>query len=63
MVLTDAGIGRLDGMTHDYYRRVAALMADLDDDAKRALSGMLLRVLANVGQVSAEPIVARKQPA
>ena len=51
--LTTAGVERLDGMTHDYYRRVALLMGDLGDDDKRALSGMLLRVLGNVGHVAA----------
>jgi DNA-binding MarR family transcriptional regulator len=49
--LTPAGIERLDGMTHDYYRRVAKLMGDLNDADKRLLSEMLVRVLANVGQV------------
>lgn len=53
--LTREGIDRLDGMTHDYYRRVALLMRDLDDEDKRQLSDMLLRVLANVGDVAAEP--------
>ena len=52
--LTGVGIGLLDGMTHDYYRRVALLMSDLTEDDKRTLSGMLLRVLGNVGHVAAE---------
>ncbi len=51
--LTPAGIETLDGMTHDYYRRIAALMRDLDDDDKRHLSDMLFRVLANAGQIAA----------
>ena len=51
--LTAAGIDRLDGMTHDYYRRVALLMRDLDDEAKRQMSQMLLTVLARVGDVAA----------
>ncbi len=50
--LTRDGIDGLDGMTHDYYRRVARLMRDLNDDDKRHLSGMLLRVLANVHDVA-----------
>ena len=53
--LTREGIQLLDGMTHDYYRRIALLMRDLDDDDKRLLSDMLFRVLANVGDVAAEP--------
>ncbi len=56
--LTPAGIHRLDGMTHDYYRRVALLMRDLNDDDKRRLSDMLSRVMANVGDVSADVVVA-----
>jgi DNA-binding MarR family transcriptional regulator len=55
--LTREGVDRLDGMTHDYYRRVALLMRDLNDDDKRLLSDMLLRVLANVGDVSAEAVM------
>ena len=51
--LTPGGIGALDGMTHDYYRRVALLMRDLNDDDKRQLSDMLFRVLANVGTIAA----------
>ena len=53
--LTRDGIDRLDGMTHDYYRRVALLMRDLDDAAKGQMNVMLLRVLANVGDVAAVP--------
>ena len=56
--LTRAGVDRLDGMCHDYYRRVALLMRDLDDGDKRTLSEMLLRVLANAGDVSAEVVTA-----
>jgi len=52
--LTRAGITLLDGMTHDYYRRVALLMRDLDDEDKRRMSDMLFRVLANVGDVSGD---------
>ncbi len=53
--LTQDGIDVLDGMTHDYYRRIALLMRDLNDDDKRQLSTMLFRVLANVGDVAADP--------
>ena len=52
--LTPAGIHVLDGMTHDYYRRVALLMGNLDDADKRLLSDMLLRVHANVAHVAAD---------
>jgi DNA-binding MarR family transcriptional regulator len=54
--LTREGIDLLDGMTHDYYRRVALLMRDLNDDDKRHLSGMLLRILNNVGDVAPPPV-------
>jgi DNA-binding MarR family transcriptional regulator len=49
--LTDKGIELLEGMLHDYYRRMALLMGELSEDEKRELSAMLLKVAHGVGHI------------
>jgi DNA-binding MarR family transcriptional regulator len=49
--LTPHGIESLEGMIHDYYKRVAMLMSKLGEDDKRKLSGMLLKVGEKISDV------------
>ncbi len=42
------GIALLDGMLHDYYKRLARLLGDLSEEDKRSLCEMLLKVRATV---------------
>jgi MarR family transcriptional regulator, negative regulator of the multidrug operon emrRAB len=49
--LTPHGIATLEGMIHDYYKRVAMLMSGLSDDEQRKLSHMLLKVGKKISDV------------
>jgi DNA-binding MarR family transcriptional regulator len=49
--LTPHGIESLEGMIHDYYKRVALLMHGLGDEDQRKLSTMLLKVGEKISDV------------
>jgi DNA-binding MarR family transcriptional regulator len=49
--LNDKGIELLEGMLHDYYRRISLLMGDLAEDDKRHLTAMLLKVAGGISHV------------
>ncbi len=49
--LNDKGAELLEGMLHDYYRRVALLMSDVSEDDKRRLSETLIKVSRNIEHV------------
>jgi DNA-binding MarR family transcriptional regulator len=49
--LNDKGIDLLEGMLHDYYRRISMLMGDLSEAEQRQLTEMLLKVAAGVKHV------------
>lgn len=54
----------LEGMLHDYYRRVALLMGGLSLDDQQAMSDMLMKVYERVGHVhgKAKEIVRSEAP-
>ncbi|HSV13603.1 MAG TPA: MarR family transcriptional regulator [Tepidisphaeraceae bacterium] len=50
--LNDKGIDLLEGMLHDYYRRISLLMGELSEDEKRSLTAMLTKVAGSIRHVS-----------
>lgn len=52
--LTEVGVRRLDEMLPEYFRRIGAMVGDLDEAEQRALVGLLRRVEARVGEMSGE---------
>lgn len=53
--LTPKATALLEGMLHDYYRRISLLMGSLTEAEKQQLSESLLKVAAQVGRVHGEP--------
>jgi len=49
--LTPHGIESLEGMIHDYFKRIAMLMSKLNEDEQRTLSRMLLKVGEKISDV------------
>jgi DNA-binding MarR family transcriptional regulator len=52
--LTDSGVELLEGMLHDYYRRIARLMEGLSEAEKRQLSERLQVVAQGIRQVNGD---------
>jgi DNA-binding MarR family transcriptional regulator len=50
--LNDKGIALLEGMLHDYYRRISLLMGELSEEEKRSLTAMLIKVAGGIRHVS-----------
>jgi DNA-binding MarR family transcriptional regulator len=57
--LTEAGLRRLDEMLPEYFRRISALVGDLDESEQRALIGLLRRIESRVGEMSGEAMGSR----
>lgn len=53
--LTDQGINLLEGILHDYYRKIALLMEGLTGDEKRQLSDMLLKISHGIPHIHPLP--------
>ena len=56
--LTEAGLRRLDGMLPEYFRRIGALLGDIEGDEQRALTGLLRKVEARVGEMSGQALAS-----
>jgi DNA-binding MarR family transcriptional regulator len=54
--LTEGGLRRLDDMLPEYFRRISALLGDLDEDEQRTLTKLLRGVGARVGEMAGQPL-------